>query len=243
MAFLNLSIQSQELGMQTRIQIVIPEWVGLQNDGKKMKCLYLLHGLGDDETAWARRTSIERYADWYGVCVVMPRGEKSFYADGVQGEKYYSYVARELPTIIEALFNVSKASKDRYIGGNSMGGYGALKIALREEGRYAAAFGLSSVANIYNKTFTEELKPVFGEGIPNEADLYHIVDAHEKDAMKPRLYMSIGKDDYMYEDNVAFQRYMQAKNYDYTFVETDGDHTWNLWDVNVQKAFQWMFGE
>lgn len=243
MAFLNLYIQSQTLGMQTHVQVVIPDWVGLQKDGKKMKCLYLLHGLGDDETTWARRTSIERYADRYGVCVVMPRGEKSFYADGKQQEKYYTYVAKELPTIVETLFNVSKNPEDRYIGGNSMGGYGALKIALTEEGRYAAAFGLSSVANIHNKTFTDTLKPVFGGKIPDEADLYKIVDMHKADKIKPRLYMTIGRDDYMYEENIAFQRYMQGKNYDYSFVETEGDHTWNLWDVTVQQTLKWMLIE
>ncbi len=49
----------------------------------------------------------------------------------------------------------------------------------------------------------------------------------------------IGKDDYMYEDNIDFQKYMRKKAYDYTFVETEGDHNWDLWDKMVQVALEW----
>ncbi len=243
--FVDLQIYSTELTMLTEVKVIIPDWVAFKEDGtradEKMKCLYLLHGLGDNQTAWARRTSIERYAGKYGFCVVMPTGAKSFYSDEQNGFKYYSYVAKELPRIIEGLFNVSGEAKDRYIGGNSMGGYGALKIALREKGRYAAAFGLSSVADIHNATFTANTDRIFGGEIPDDADLYKLVEEHEKDEVKPRLYMTIGKGDYMYEDNLKFQAFMQGKKYDYTFVETDGDHTWDLWDATVQDALKWIY--
>src|SRR5690625_3305285 len=59
--------------------------------------LYLLHGLSDDCTIWERRTSIERYATEKGIAVVMPEVRRSFYADEALGEKYWTYVAEELP--------------------------------------------------------------------------------------------------------------------------------------------------
>lgn len=246
MALVDLSVYSVSLGMQTNIKVILPQKVTLGEIGiktiptnEKMRCLYLLHGLSDDQSIWLRRTSIERYATEYGICVVMPSGGKSFYTDEKYGLKYYTYIAKELPNIIEEIFHVSADRKDRFIGGNSMGGYGAIKIAMQETGRYVAAFGLSSVANIRNETFTRELIPVFGEKIPTEATLYDIADMHEKDEEKPRLYMTIGKEDYMYEDNIDFQKYMKKKAYDYTFVETEGDHNWTLWDKTVQSALAW----
>jgi S-formylglutathione hydrolase FrmB len=42
------------------------------------KSLYLLHGLSDDQTIWIRRTSIERYANEYGICVIMPFGGRYY---------------------------------------------------------------------------------------------------------------------------------------------------------------------
>jgi len=60
MAFIQYSYYSKSLQMQTEINIVIPtEWN--EKEGK-MKCLYLLHGLSDNNTFWLRQTSIERYA-------------------------------------------------------------------------------------------------------------------------------------------------------------------------------------
>ncbi len=246
MALVTLNIFSESLGMQTSVQVVLPQnstrgEIGVQTGGDegKPRCLYLLHGLSDDNTIWGRRTSIERYATEYGLCVVMPSAGRSFYSDEKYGGKYYSYIAKELPQIIEDIFRVSKDSKDRFIGGNSMGGYGAIKIALKEKGRYAAAFGLSSVANVHNQRFTGLMNNIFGGEIPDSEDLRKLIVAHETDEKKPRLYMTIGKEDFMYLDNVEFAKFMEGKLYDYTYVETEGAHNWGVWDQTIQEALVW----
>ncbi len=90
MAFINMHIYSEALGMQTDVSVVIPQksnygeiGINSKSSEDKYKCLYLLHGLSDDQTIWMRRTSIERYATEYGLCVIMPCGAKSFYTDRV----------------------------------------------------------------------------------------------------------------------------------------------------------------
>ncbi len=247
MALLSFSFFSEELCMQTNVQVVMPQKVnrgeiGVENSagGDKYKCLYLLHGLSDDQTIWARRTSIERYATKYGICIVMPFAERSFYADMKYGLKYYSYLTKELPEIIEDTFNVSKDVKDRYVGGLSMGGYGALKMALRESGRYAACFGLSSVADVYR--FKGVIERSFGDGeVPENEDLFKLVKLCKNNDKKPRIYMTVGTEDFMYQDNLKLKAEIEALNcYDYTFVETKGGHCWELWDVTVQSALEWM---
>ncbi len=247
MALVKLNFYSEALGMQTEAQVIIPQRstvgeIGISNkvEKGKYKCLYLLHGLSDDQTIWLRRTSIERYASEYGICVVMPCGGRSFYSDMKYGLDYYTYIAKELPLIIEDMFNVSPRREDRYIGGLSMGGYGAMKIALTEYDRYNAAFGLSSVADIYNDNFTQTLKAVFDDEIPDSADLFALTEKHNDDEIKPRLYMTVGTDDFMYEDNERLSEHIKALDYDYTYVRTDGAHTWDLWDATVQKALEWM---
>ncbi len=251
MAFIDLKIYSESLGMETDVFVVIPQrstrgQIGTENggaDAQSYKCLYLLHGLTDDQTIWMRRTSIERYASEYGICVVMPFGARSFYSDMKYGEKYYTYITKELPAIIEDMFNVSREREDRYIGGLSMGGYGALKAALTECGKYAAAFALSPVTDINNPIFRDTLVPVFGDSIPASADLLPLTAAHANDAVRSRLYVTIGTGDYMYGDAVRFDKHMQGLDYDYTYVETEGVHNWCLWDKTVQAAIAWMLGK
>ena len=169
MAFMNLKFYSEALGMQTEVYVVIPQrqtngeiGVSTKAEDQKYKCLYLLHGLSDDHSIWLRRTSIERYASEYGICVVMPAAAKSFYTDMKYGMKYYTFIARELPRVIREFLNVSDKREDNYIAGLSMGGYGALKIGLRQCDTFCAAAGLSPVAELcYDEWHRELFVPIW----------------------------------------------------------------------------------
>ena len=208
--------------------------------------MYLLHGLSDDHSIWLRRTSIERYADTYGICVVMPCGDTSFYTDMKHGKKYYTYIAKELPRIICRLFNVSDRREDNYIAGLSMGGYGALKIGLRECDRFCMAAGLSSVADIeaVKEMFPEPMKCVFGEDIqiPSEEDLFRLVERTAENPLRPRIYMGVGTEDFLYEHNKRLREHIEDFDYDYTYRESSGSHSWAFWDEYIQYVLQWMLG-
>ena len=110
--------------------------------------LYLLHGLSDDHTAWVRYTSIERYADAYGLAVVMPQVHRSFYTDQAHGGAFWTFLAEELPELVQRFFVVSARREDTFVAGLSMGGYGALRWALRRPGRFAAAASLSGALDV-----------------------------------------------------------------------------------------------
>src|SRR5213080_4930690 len=105
--------------------------------------LYLLHGLSDDDTIWLRRTSIERYVAPLGLAVVMPQVHRSFYTDQASGGNYWTFLSEELPELVGTLFRVSQRREDTFVAGLSMGGYGAVKWALRQPDRFAAAASLS----------------------------------------------------------------------------------------------------
>lgn len=253
MAFAELRIYSESLGMQTTVNVVIPQRslngeIGT-NQGRSdnnLKCLYLLHGLSDDNSIWMRRTSIERYAQDYGIFVVMPDGAKSFYTDMKYGMKYYTYISHELPKLIADMFNVSEKREDNYIAGLSMGGYGALKIALKNSGSFCAAAGLSSVADPEKQTcFNDTFVPIFGENtsIPDSDSLFKLAEKHADDTDKPRLFMGIGTEDWLYEGNVKLKEHFERLGYDLTYRESAGVHCWELWDEYIQHALKWMFPE
>lgn len=252
MAFIDFKFFSEALGMQAESYVILPQRsligeIGTENKAVagKFKCLYLLHGLSDDHTIWLRRTSIERYATEYGICVVMPCGHKSFYTDMKYGNKYYTYIAKELPRIITEFFNVSDKREDNYIAGLSMGGYGALKIGLRECDRFCAVAGLSSVADIWRNEFMDVKVPVWGEQmeIPAEDDLFRLAEQNSSNSNKPRIYMGVGTEDFLYEDNVRLRKLFESLDYDYTYRESPGTHSWAFWDEYIQYVLKWMFEE
>lgn len=73
------------------------------------RVMYLLHGYSDDQSIWMRRTSVERYCAKYNLAVVMPAVNHSYYANELQGERYWDYVSQELPQMMHSMFRLSQA--------------------------------------------------------------------------------------------------------------------------------------
>src|SRR5918912_3501776 len=154
MALLRCDVFSDALGLSTSLTVILPQptttQIGLEGDAgdEPPPVLYLLHGLSDDDTIWTRRTSIERYVAPLGLAVVMPQVHRSFYTDEAYGGRYWTFVAEELPELVGSLFRVSARREDTFVAGLSMGGYGALKLALRQPERFAAAASLSGALDV-----------------------------------------------------------------------------------------------
>ena len=252
MAFAEIKIYSAALGMQTAVNVIIPQKstdgeIGTNSTEKigAPKCMYLLHGLSDDNTIWCRRTSIERYAQKYGICVIMPNGEKSFYTDMKYGLKYYTYIAKELPMIIRDLLRVSDKREDNIVAGLSMGGYGALKIGMKECENFGAIISLSAVSDIAeNKNlFPNEMKCIFGDdmSIPNEDNLFEIAKQCSGNPNKPKVFMGVGTEDFLYEGNIKLKKHLENLNFDLSYEESPGVHCWEFWDEYIQYGLKWYF--
>ena len=248
MALFNVNFFSEALGMQTEVLVILPQksafgQIGIAHkaDDTAYKTLYLLHGLSDDQTIWMRRTSIERYASEYGICVVMPCAGRSFYCDMKYGPAYYTYIAKELPRRIREFFRVSDQREDTFVAGLSMGGYGALKLALKEPETFCAGAGLSPCCNLANREFDGTMLSIFGEGTPpKEEELSYLADLQKNNPIKPRLYMAMGTEDFLYE-NAQPLRAQLEKDYDFTYFETKANHSWSFWDSQIQEVLKWMF--
>src|SRR6478609_11942097 len=154
MAHLRCDFYSEALGLSTAMTVILPQQTSTQIGmtgaaaAGPPPVLYLLHGLSDDDTIWLRRTSIERYVAELGLAVVMPQVHRSFYTDEAYGGRYWTFLSEELPALVSSFFRVSERREDTFVAGLSMGGYGALKWALREPARFAAAASMSGAVDV-----------------------------------------------------------------------------------------------
>lgn len=119
-------------------QIIIPndlpmEWTENNPNYKRpMKTLFLLHGYSGSSTDWLVGSPVNELSSNYNLAVVCPTGENAFYLDGPQtGREYASFVGEELIQYVRNTFGLAKEMKDTYIGGLSMGGFGAIHTALQ----------------------------------------------------------------------------------------------------------------
>lgn len=250
MALFEVNCYSTALGECVHFVVVMPQrittgQIGIGSKaGDKYPVMYLLHGLSDDETIWLRRTSIERYATEKGIAVVMPSTHRGWYMNSPKGN-FYTYIGEELPKLVAEFFpSISTERKDTFVAGLSMGGYGALKFALSNPDRYAAAASLSGAFDI-NAEY--RLKSLMSEHVVScnqtgtENDVYYLTKAlHESGKPKPDIFMWCGTEDYLIEDNRRMRDLMNECEYNLCYSESPGNHAWNYWDEQISKVIDWL---
>lgn len=253
MAFLQLNFFSEALHVATQVYVIMPEHnqgigVSAAATGELPKVLYLLHGYTDDHTIWMRRTSVERYAANHNLAVIMPAVNHSFYCNELVGEKYFDYVAKELPATMHRFLRLSDKPEDTFVAGLSMGGYGTMKLALTYPERFkaAAAFSGALDANAMSQTWVgTQMEHVFGKDLTgfqnSDDDLYHLLKKNADAPKKPKLYLSCGTADGLYGVHQEFCKAVQEAGWDMIHEEIPGaDHEWRLWDQQIEKVIPWM---
>jgi S-formylglutathione hydrolase FrmB len=252
MALVRCEFYSDVLELSTSMTVVLPQatstQIGMEGSAPPgdPPVLYLLHGLSDDDTIWSRRTSIERYAAPLGLAVVMPRAHRSFYADEAHGGRFWTVLSEELPRVVAGFFRVSDRREDTFVAGLSMGGYGAMKWALREPGRFAAAASLSGaldLAGLQDRGDRAELfARVFDRQVAGtDDDLLTLLRRRGGDgADLPALHLSCGREDPVYDDNTRFVAVAEAAGVAVTTQFGPGEHEWALWDRTIQDVLAWL---
>jgi putative tributyrin esterase len=247
MALIKCQFFSEVLNINTSISVLIPEpnFSHPESMTNKFPTLFLLHGYSDDDSAWLRRTSIERYMEPYNLAVVMPQVDHSFYTDMHMGKKYWTYLTKELPFVVRTLFPLSDKREDNFVAGISMGGYGAFKWALHHPEQFAAAASLSGVLDIqsYRKKKPDRFRPIFRKGqclADSDHDLLWLVNQVAIEKNKPCLYQSCGREDFLYQDNLRFYKTINETSFDVTIEFDLGNHDWVYWDKKIQKVLSWL---
>jgi putative tributyrin esterase len=256
MAHLRCDFFSDVLHLSTSMTVILPQetssQIGMSGSTRAagrvgFPTLYLLHGLSDDDTIWSRRTSIERYVAPLGLAVVMPQVHRSFYTDEVNGNRYWTFLSEELPAVAGSFFRLSDRREHTFVAGLSMGGFGALKWALREPHRFAAAASLSGALDmstrqraggppddphLFDRIFGD--RPVAGTA----DDLLWLLD--QAPAALPRLYLCCGTEDALYDENVTFRDACRDKDVPLTVDFAPGEHDWGYWDAKISDVLAWL---
>ena len=242
MALLELKYFSSALQKAMAATVIFPE---TKAEGP-FPVFYLLHGLSDDHTMWQRRTSIERYVTDLPLVIVMPDGGRGFYCDAEAGMAWETALVRDLIALIDKMFPTIAGRAGRCIGGLSMGGYGAVKLALRHPELFCSAnshsgalgFAHSALSTDPNDAFAVEFTRVIGTdpaGGPN--DLIALSDSVDP-AMRPALSIDCGTADHLIDANRLFHAHLEEIGYPHRYHEFTGSHEWSYWDEHVQEALQ-----
>ena len=265
MAFATMNFFSKSLKRTIPFNIVIPTdkiLPGEENEKAKerkpFQTLYLLHGILGNYTDWVNGTRLQALANDRNLCVVMPSGDNKFYSDSdLSGDMYGKLIGEELVEFTRNTFPLSHKREDTFIGGLSMGGFGAITNGLRNPETFGCIIGLSSalvkdhilnsVEEPGNDFFTRtQYRTLFG--LERIEDFVGSVDDYDALAEKlvkekgpmPKIYLACGNEDGLIDVNVQFKDRLISLGYDVTWEQGPGVHDWYFWDQYIEKALEWL---
>ena len=240
---LNCSFFSECLGRETQLTVLLPASAASQTHSP-YPVLYLLHGLGDSADTWLHRTSLDRYANDHEMAIVLPNAARSFYCDMAYGEAFYTHISREVPAFCESLFPISREPAQRYIAGNSMGAYGACKIALKNPGCFSKVGLFSGVTDVqqmvtdFPELHRDWLLCFGGAQVAAEDDLLQLLP---KASPLPAFYHYCGSDDFLAAGNRRFCELCASLQIPLTsHWEEGGLHEWRYWDSQLPHLLNWL---
>jgi S-formylglutathione hydrolase FrmB len=267
------SFDSKCLGAPERYSIFLPPSFS-KNPSQTYPVIYFLHGLINDETSW----TVERYGHIQNTLeqmmlsgkipefiMIHPRGDNSFYCNYIDGSKRYEdLIAEELVSYMETRYRAKKGRANRAIAGTSMGGYGALKIAMKYPDRYAAVAGQSPIlfpganplelseeakTSRFYSFFASMLVPIFGE--PLRQDIWDannpLVLAEKRNLKDLKIYFDYGTNDryipmvHLDEGSKALDKKLTDAGIPHIFKVHPGEpHGWALIAAHLDETLPFL---
>ncbi len=233
-----LTHQSAALGREQKFQIFYPQ---LFNPNRKYPVLYLLHGAGGSYNQWASRGTLGEILERYEMFVVLPDGDKtSWYVDSpTTDSKYESYIIRDLIPYIDRKFPTVSDRKYRAISGLSMGGHGAITLAIKHPDLFASASSLSGIMDIVRHPNEWGIAARLGSRDENlslwKANCaLNLLESWQGNP-PVALFTSCGVDDFALQENRDFAHKMEELKIPHLYVEHPGAHTMDYWLGHIEE--------
>ena len=239
------TFRSAALGREMRYRVLLPTFINLE---RKRGVLYLLHGNGSNFRDWSNFSDVARFAE-SNLILVMPQGDNSYYINAVERprDRYEDYIIRDLIPDVEAKFHIAPDRQNRAIAGVSMGGYGAIKLALSHPDLFAFAGSLSGPLDVPRRAFSIKriqqsmaFRSIFG---PPGSEARRLDDpftlARPADAANaPYLFLSCGDQESLLPVNREFAALLERQHLQYEFHVAQGGHNWNHWNKELPILFK-----
>lgn len=244
MAVLKGNWFSKTLDRNTCVTVCLP------NVPQEVKAtVLLLHGLKGDADVWMNQVGLEFFANKHSLAFVMPEVQRSWYVDMTYGPDYFTYVADEVPQLIAQHFKLPTDREHFYIGGMSMGGFGTIRCALKNPERYKGAMSFSARVFLEERAFmydddrsVREFQGVLGlerkTSLENNTNTRLMLEAAKDAPVKPTFYVACGTEDAMYPESVELNDLLKKANFDVTYEEWAGAHTWDFWRESLPRGLK-----
>lgn len=229
------SMYSKNLNLDWNYGIHLPK-----NYKPNMPLLVLMHGAFGNQRSIEERFHLSDYLHKNPInCVILSiDGFNTFYID--RKIKMESAIMDELIPHVKKQFN----TKETYLGGISMGGYGVLRLSLKYKNQFQKVFAISpAIWKEYNESTETSSWQVFRKNGVLDIDYWYSNHPnHFMGKTQTQYYIMTGKKDEVvpYKDVLDFNKKLTHFAKTKLILDEEGDHSWDYFNQCLIRSFKWI---
>ena len=258
----SIEFKSKILSYPVRYSVYLPE--DYDTSTRTYPVIYLLHGSSDNETSWIQFGEINRIMD-EGIksgevspaIIIMPDGQSTWYCNDIEKKNAWrDMFVNELIPALEKNYRIKSKKEFRSIVGVSMGGFGALSIALNYPDLFSTCAPLSSafysdddIINMKDKGY-ETFQKFCGVGFTGtdrvskkwkEVDPFDLLEKLPVEkASSIRYYIDCGDKDWLIKGNLFMHLKMKDLKIPHEFRVRAGSHGWVYWRSSMPEVLKYI---
>jgi S-formylglutathione hydrolase FrmB len=238
-----INILSPSMKKNIKAVVITPD---NYNSAKELPVVYLLHGYSGNHLDWIKKAAgFEKAADQYSMIIVCPDGGfASWYWNSPvdPGSQYETFISIELVSTIDAKYKTIKGRTGRAITGLSMGGHGALYLAIKHQDVFGATGSMSGGVDIRPFPANWDMAKQLGtyKQQPERWEKNTVINM--LNLLTPKslsIIIDCGTDDFFFKVNENLHQQLLYRNIPHDFITRPGGHTWPYW-TNAVK-YQLLF--
>jgi putative tributyrin esterase len=215
---------------------------------RRLPVVYLLHGGGGNGFRdWSNYSNVAKFAS-RGLLLLMPQGDYSYYTNAAlrPQDRYEDYIVKDLAADVARRFPVRDDREGRALVGVSMGGFGAVTLALKHPDRFAFVAALSPAIDVPRRRFTwrhldqsRRFREIFGpdDSTSRRNDDPFVLVRSTDPATAPYFYLTCGKSEGLLASNREFAASLDRYGVAHEFHPVPGGHDWNQWNGQLPALF------
>lgn len=227
-----VKVMSKKMNREIKAVVVLPHQY-FHNPTDSFPSVYVLHGAGGDYSNWPKKKNLEQLATQYGVVMICPDGQDSWYFDSPIDPtmQFETFISRELVAFVDAHYRTFRSAKMRAITGLSMGGHGALWNGLRHPDVWGSIGSMSGGVDITKFPDRWHIKARLGnyEDYPERWQQHAVINLVPSIKPGQNIIIDDGADDFFYEVNCNLHQALLKAKIPHDFTIRPGAHSWKYW--------------
>jgi enterochelin esterase-like enzyme len=239
-------LYASTLGLSTSYNIFLPP--GYNEGYRRYPVLYMLHGVAGDATEWQSIGLLEaadrliQDGEIEPMLIVLPNGGANYWVNHADGARWGDYLVSDVVASVDREYRTVPDRSARAVGGLSMGGEGALRMAMLNPG----VFGIAAAHSPSLRTAYDQLAPELQRLYGTEADwraasgLWLATDSDA--AARLTLWLDVGQDDPWRPNVELLHARLDERGVSHRFEVLPGEHAAEYWIGNVDRYLGFYSG-